>query len=57
MCRGDGWRGECRDAVVVATSRWPMPMVCNLDASHDWLDRLTNSLSFNSRQRQAGAGQ
>lgn len=45
------------DAVVITTSRWPMPMVCNVDASHDWLDRLTTGLSYNSRQQQAGADQ
>ena len=25
-----------RDAVIVRQSRWPMPIVCKSDASHDW---------------------
>lgn len=29
-----------RDAVIVRQSRWPMPMVCKTDASHDWFKSM-----------------
>ena len=27
------------DSVLIQTSQWPVPMVCNLDSSHDWFLR------------------
>lgn len=45
------------DSVMIAMSRWPVPMVCNLDASHDWFLSMRDGLSWNVRKKQAGAGQ
>jgi NAD kinase len=44
------------DAVVVRASRWPVPMACSLDASHDWFLSVREGLHWNRRQAQKGNG-
>jgi NAD+ kinase len=40
------------DSVVIHLSQWPVPMVCNLDASHDWFLSVKEGLNWNRRQAQ-----
>ncbi|KAL4423771.1 hypothetical protein ABPG75_001072 [Micractinium tetrahymenae] len=59
-CSFDGRsRQELRpgDAVMISMSQWPAPMVCHLDASHDWFLSMREGLSWNVRKQQAGRGQ
>lgn len=37
------------DSVVVHVSQLPVPMVCNLDASHDWFMSVREGLNWNQR--------
>lgn len=37
------------DSVLVHVSQWPVPMVCNLDASHDWFLSVREGLNWNRR--------
>lgn len=58
-CSFDGRsRQELRpgDSVIVSMSCWPAPMVCNLDASHDWFLSMREGLNWNVRKVQAGRG-
>lgn len=60
FCSFDGrGRQELRpgDSVLIAMSPWPAPMVCALDASHDWFLSMREGLSWNVRKQQAGRGQ
>ena len=56
-CSFDG-RGRERlnpgDSVLIHVSQWPVPMVCNLDSSHDWFLSVREGLNWNRRvpQRQ-----
>lgn len=45
------------DAVVIRTSVWPVPTICNKDASRDWFSSVRDNLHWNVRKLQAGAGQ
>lgn len=45
------------DAVVIRLSRWPIPTVCSRDHSHDWFRSVRETLHWNVRKQQAGAGQ
>lgn len=59
-CSFDGRsRQELRpgDAVLISMSQWPAPMVCHLDASHDWFLSMREGLCWNVRKQQAGRGQ
>jgi len=44
------------DSVLIHLSQWPVPMVCNLDASHDWFLSVREGLDWNRRQAQKPAG-
>lgn len=44
------------DSLLLHMSRWPVPMVCSLDASHDWFLAVREGLSWNERKVQAGKG-
>lgn len=54
--------GKCRqmlrpgDGVNMHVSNWPVPMVCSLDASHDWFLSVREGLNWNIRKQQAGRG-
>ena len=37
------------DSVLIHVSRWPVPMVCNLDSSHDWFLSVREGLNWNRR--------
>ena len=37
------------DSVVIHVSQWPVPMVCNLDSSHDWFLSVREGLNWNRR--------
>ncbi|PSC75230.1 NAD(H) kinase 1 [Micractinium conductrix] len=59
FCSFDGRsRMELRpgDSVLISMSQWPAPMVCALDASHDWFLSMREGLSWNVRKQQAGKG-
>lgn len=43
------------DSVLIHLSHWPVPMVCNLDASHDWFLSVREGLNWNRRQVQKPA--
>ena len=43
------------DSVSIQLSRWPVPMVCRTDASHDWFLSVREGLSWNQRKAQSGA--
>lgn len=43
------------DSVLVHVSQWPVPMVCNLDASHDWFLSVREGLNWNRRVPQKPA--
>ncbi|KAL4539569.1 hypothetical protein Ndes2437B_g02064 [Nannochloris sp. 'desiccata'] len=40
------WPG---DSVLIHVSQWPVPMVCNLDSSHDWFLSVREGLNWNRR--------
>jgi NAD+ kinase len=40
------------DSVLVHLSKLPVPMVCNLDASHDWFMSVREGLDWNRRHLQ-----
>ena len=42
------------DSLLILMSQWPVPMVCNLDASHDWFLSVRDGLNWNVRKAQAG---
>eukprot|EP00887_Chlorella_sp_A99_P003321 scaffold26.g3321.t1 len=44
------------DSVQLHSSKWPVPMVCSLDASHDWFLAVREGLHWNVRLAQAGQG-
>lgn len=44
------------DSLLIRMSPWPVPMVCSLDASHDWFLSVREGLSWNLRKVQAGKG-
>ena len=54
--------GKCRqmlrpgDEVNMHVSNWPVPMVCSLDASHDWFLSVREGLNWNIRKQQTGRG-
>lgn len=59
-CSFDGKdRQELRpgDALVVRLSRWPVPSVCSSDHTRDWFRSVRETLHWNVRKQQAGAGQ
>jgi len=37
------------DSVLIHVSQWPVPMVCNLDSSHDWFLSVREGLNWNRR--------
>lgn len=45
------------DAIIIRSSRWPIPTVCSSDPSRDWFMGVREGLHWNSRRVQAGAGQ
>ncbi|GAB4814893.1 hypothetical protein N2152v2_001939 [Parachlorella kessleri] len=47
------WPG---DSVLIRMSPWPVPMVCSLDASHDWFLSVREGLNWNLRKVQGGKG-
>lgn len=42
------------DSVLIHVSQWPVPMVCNLDSSHDWFLSVREGLNWNRRVPQKG---
>ncbi|KDD75385.1 ATP-NAD kinase, partial [Helicosporidium sp. ATCC 50920] len=40
------------DGLVIKLSQWPVPTVCNLDASHDWFLAARDGLNWNVRHAQ-----
>jgi len=48
------WPG---DSVLIHVSQWPVPMVCNLDSSHDWFLSVREGLNWNRRVEQKGMPQ
>ena len=44
------------DSVLICMSQWPAPMVCSLDASHDWFLSMREGLCWNVRKQQGGRG-
>ena len=45
------------EAVMIRSSAWPVPTVCNKDAGRDWFSGVREGLHWNQRRLQAGAGQ
>lgn len=45
------------DAVIIRLSRWPIPVMCSANHSKDWLKSVQETLHWNVRKQQAGAGQ
>lgn len=45
---------EPGDSIHIRMSRWPAPMVCSLDASHDWFLSVREGLNWNIRVQQKG---
>ena len=42
--------------MLICMSQWPAPMVCSLDASHDWFLSMREGLCWNVRKQQGGRG-
>lgn len=40
------------DSVLIYLAQWPVPMVCNLDSSHDWFLSVREGLHWNRRVAQ-----